>query len=271
MNLPHDYNRFLETLLQQIQRDDRFIGLAAGGSLLSDELDEYSDLDLIPVIDPAHHASVMEQRLDLTAAWGRQVTAFTGEHVGEPRLVISLYEDPLLHVDYKFVTPAELATRIEDPVVLWERTTELTDVIGRTESNHPMPDPAWIEDRFWAWVHYIATKLGRGELFDVLGALNFVREQVLGPLALVSAGHLPRSVRRLETRVPAFAERLQGTVAGYDFKECGEATRTCVTLYRELRDQLAPADLTRRTEAERASLAYLEEVLSRGPRQKTTG
>jgi hypothetical protein len=129
-----------------------------------------------------------------------------------------------------------------------------------------MPDLAWIEDRFWAWVHYIAAKLGRGELFDVLGAINFLRERVLGPLALVSAGHLPRGVRRLETRVPAFAERLQGTVSGYDVKECGEAVRTCVTLYRELRDELAPADLIRRTEAERVSLAYLEEVLSRGSR-----
>ncbi|MEQ7009307.1 hypothetical protein ABN028_24315 [Actinopolymorpha sp. B17G11] len=263
MRLPEDHSRFLESLLQQIQKDERFIGLAAGGSLLSDEVDEFSDLDLIPVVDPAHHASVMEQRLDLTASWGRQLTAFTGEHVGEPRLVICLYEDPLLHVDFKFVTPDDLEKRIEDPVVLWERTTELTDAIGRTESHHPMPDPQWIEDRFWCWVHYIAAKLGRGELFDVLDALSFLRARVLGPLALVSAGHLPRGVRRLETRVPTFAERLQGTVAGYDLKECGEAVRSCVTLYRELRDRLAPADFTRRSEAERVSLAYLDEVLSR--------
>lgn len=66
----------------------------------------------------------MAQRLDITAGWGRQLAAFTGEHVGEPRVVICLYDDPLLHVDFKFVTPRELDTRIEDPVVLWERTTE---------------------------------------------------------------------------------------------------------------------------------------------------
>jgi hypothetical protein len=266
MNLPDDHSRFLETLLQQIQRDERFVGLAAGGSLLSDQVDEFSDLDLIPVVDPAHHASVMAERLEITASWGRRLAAFTGEHVGEPRLVICLYEDPLLHVDFKFVTPDELQTRIEDPVVLWERSSDLTDSISRAESNHPMPDLTWIEDRFWVWVHYVAAKLGRGELFDVLASLSFLRERVLGPLALVSAGHLPRGVRRLEMYVPAFAERLQSTVAGYDFKECGEAVRTCVTLYRELRDQLAPADLTRRTEAERVSLAYLEDILSRGSR-----
>jgi hypothetical protein len=266
MKLPEGHARFLDAVLKQVQRDDRFVGLAAGGSLLSSEVDEFSDLDLVPVVDPEHHTSVMAQRLDITASWGRQLAAFTGEHVGEPRLVICLYEDPLLHVDFKFLTPPELGTRIEDPLVLWERTTDLTDAIGRTESHHPMPDLRWIEDRFWVWVHYAATKLGRGELFEVLDFLSFLRSQVLGPLALVSAGHLPRGVRRLETYVPAFAESLQATVATYDVKECGEAVRNCVRLYRELRDRLAPAEFMRRTAAEQASVAYLEEVSPRGQR-----
>jgi hypothetical protein len=268
MKLPEGHARFLDAVLKQVQRDDRFVGLAAGGSLLSSEVDEFSDLDLVPVVDPEHHTSVMAQRLDITASWGRQLAAFTGEHVGEPRLVICLYEDPLLHVDFKFLTPPELGTRIEDPLVLWERTTDLTDAIGRTESHHPMPDLRWIEDRFWVWVHYAATKLGRGELFEVLDFLSFLRSQVLGPLALVSAGHLPRGVRRLETYVPAFAASLQATVATYDVKECGEAVRNCVRLYRELRDRLAPADFMRRTAAEEASVAYLEEVSPRGQRRQ---
>ncbi|HYJ67646.1 MAG TPA: hypothetical protein VEX15_08265 [Nocardioidaceae bacterium] len=260
MKLPEGHQRFLDAVLPQIQRDERFVGLAAGGSLLAGDVDEFSDLDLVPVVDPDHHKSVMAQRFDITASWGRQLAAFTGDHVGEPRLVVCLYEDPLLHVDFKFVTPPELETRIEDPLVLWERSTELTDAIDRTESHHPMPDLHWIEDRFWVWVHYAAAKLGRGELFEVVDFLGFMRSQVLGPLALVSAGHLPRRVRRLETYVPAFAESLQATVATYDVKACGDAVWTCVRLYRILRDQLAPADLIRRTAAEEASVAYLEKV-----------
>jgi hypothetical protein len=263
MQLPQDHARFLDHVLEQIRGDDRFVGLAGGGSLLSNEVDEFSDLDLLPVVDPEHHASVMAQRLDITASWGRQLAAFTGEHVGEPRVVICLYDDPLLHVDFKFVTPPELETRVEDPLVLWERTTDLTDAIGRAESDHPMPDLRWIEDRIWVWVHYAATKLGRGELFEVLDFLSFLRSQVLGPLALVSAGHLPRGVRRLETYVPTFAESLRAAVATYDVQECGDAVRTCVRLYRELRDQLAPADFVRKTSAERASVAYLDQVSRR--------
>jgi hypothetical protein len=266
MKLPEAHTRFLDGVLKQVQRDDRFVGLAAGGSLLSSEVDEFSDLDLIPVVDPEHHATVMAQRLDITASWGRQLAAFTGEHVGEPRLVICLYEDPLLHVDFKFLTPGELDTRIEDPLVLWERSTDLTDAISRTESHHPQPDLRWIEDRFWVWVHYAATKLGRGELFEVLDFLGFLRSQVLAPLALASAGHLPRGVRRLETYVPGFAESLQATVATYDVKDCSDAVRSCVRLYRALRNQLAPADFVPRTAAEQASVAYLEEVSSSGER-----
>jgi hypothetical protein len=260
MKLPAGHAQFLDAVLTHVKRDERFVGLAAGGSLLSDEVDEFSDLDLVPVVAPEHHASVMAERLDVTASWGRQLAAFTGEHVGEPRVVICLYDDPLLHVDFKFVTPTELETRIEDPLVLWERATELTDAIGRAGSDHPMPDLSWIEDRFWVWVHYAATKLGRGELFEVLDFLAFLRSQVLGPLALMSAGHLPRGVRRLETRVPDFAERLRATVATYDVESCAEAVRSCVRLYRELRDELAPADLVRRTAVERASIAYLDDV-----------
>lgn len=258
--LPESHEQFLDSLLKHLRDDDRFVGLAAGGSLLSGTVDEYSDLDLIPVVADEHYAAVMEQRLQLSAAWGTLLSGFTGEHVGEPRLVICLYANPLLHIDLKFVTATDLAERIEDPIVLWQRGTALTDVIGRGEADHPMPDLRWIEDRFWVWIHYAASKLGRGELFEVVDFLSFVRERVLGPLALVSAGHLPRGVRRLETHVPDFAAKLRGTVAAYDATSCGDAIEQCVDLYRELRDQLAPADLVRREDAERASVAYLRQV-----------
>ncbi|GAA2758939.1 oxalate:formate antiporter [Actinopolymorpha rutila] len=260
--LPEAHEQFLDSLLKHLRDDERFVGLAAGGSLLSGTVDEYSDLDLISVVADEHYAAVMDQRLQLSAAWGTLLSGFTGEHVGEPRLLICLYDNPLLHIDLKFVVAADLAERIEDPVVLWQRGTVLTDAIEPGDADHPMPDPQWIEDRFWVWIHYAAGKLGRGELFEVVDFLSFVRERVLGPLALVSAGHLPRGVRRLETNVPDFAAELRGTVAAYDATSCGEAIVQCVRLYRELRDRLAPAELVRRHDAERASVAYLHQVMA---------
>jgi hypothetical protein len=37
------------------------------------------------------------------------------------------------------------------------------------------PDLQWLEDGSWVWVHYIATKIARGELLEAVDALGFVR------------------------------------------------------------------------------------------------
>ena len=42
--------------------------------------------------------------------------------MGMPQLYICLYGPQMLHVDLKFVAPEALAKRVEEPVVLWDRT-----------------------------------------------------------------------------------------------------------------------------------------------------
>src|SRR5256885_4988237 len=66
----------------------------------------------------------------------------------------------------------------------------------------PISQVQWIEDRFWVWVHYIAVKIARGELFEAIDALEFVRARVLGPLILSEAGGQPNGVRRVEQTAP---------------------------------------------------------------------
>jgi hypothetical protein len=260
MDLPEDHATVLRRLSASISDDERFIGLAAGGSLLAGAMDWYSDLDLLVVVDRAHHAAVMSTRQQLAGAWGKLLAAFTGEHVGEPRLLICLYDDPMLHVDFKFVTLDELEHRIEDPVVLWERDSDVSAVINRTRAAPLRLDVQWIEDRFWVWVHYAATKLGRGELFEVIDFLSFLRGQVLAPLYLAQHGEEPRGVRRLEQRAPTFAAELERTVAGYDRRQCAEAVQYCIELYRNLRDRVGSRDLVHRTSAEQASTLYLAQI-----------
>ena len=46
------------------------------------------------------------------------------------------------------------------------------------------------------WVHYAAAKVARGELFEALDFMAFLRGQVLGPLALME------KVRSTERRAP---------------------------------------------------------------------
>ncbi len=223
--LPRNHQQFIDHALPKLQMDSRILGVAGAGSLISDSMDEFSDLDLVIVVPDSEFESIMNDRFSIIGELGNYLIGFTGEHVGEPRVIICLFEKPLLHVDLKFVALSDFSNRIENPVTLWERGTSLADTIRKTTPVHPMPDLQWIEDRFWIWVHYAALRLGRGELFEVIDHLSFVRQVVLGPPALVQHGQLPRGVRRIETLAPRYVDMMKATVAHYDRNSCVSAIR----------------------------------------------
>lgn len=260
-----DHAQFLSSAIPVLMADQRFVGVGIGGSWLTSQMDEYSDLDLVLVIAPAALAEVNASRMVVANALGSLLAGFTGEHVGEPRLLICLYDKPLLHVDLKFVSVAEFACRAEDPQILWERDAALTRAMSTQPARFPLPDSQWIEDRFWVWVHYAAAKLARGELFEVIDFLAFLRDHALGPLAAVLHGHEPRGVRRLETTLPQYVPAFERTLAGREPKCCGAALFAAVELYRELRAASSARALIHRSEAERASTSYLTEVAARIP------
>lgn len=116
---PEAHRRFLASALPALGTDPRILGLAAGGSFLTNTMDAFSDLDLVVAVDPAHMGAVMAERHQIASTLGPLLAAVTGEHVGEPRLLICLYDlPPLLHVDLKFVALPDAAARVEDPAVL---------------------------------------------------------------------------------------------------------------------------------------------------------
>src|SRR2546426_9064106 len=115
--LPPVHRAFLDRALPRFQADARLVGLAAGGSFITGELDEYSDLDLVVVSFPEASHDVLREGSDIAQRLGPLLAAFPGDHVGEARLLICLYGPPLLHVDLKFLSPAELLPRVEDPAI----------------------------------------------------------------------------------------------------------------------------------------------------------
>ncbi len=121
----------------------------------------------------------------------------------------------------------------------------------------------WIEDRFWVWIHYCASKIGRNEIFETIEAISFLRQTVTGPMALIKSGCLPRGVRRIESDAPQYLPRLKHTVAGHDALSCVKAIKNIIKLYRELRDGLR-ADQSRaavrRAEAEKYAAEYLDGI-----------
>lgn len=264
-SLPPTHRDFLHDALAILRIDSRIVGVAAGGSYASDSMDEHSDLDLVIAVEPEHVARVMAERAGIAASLGPLLASFTGEHVGEPRLLICLYAPVPLHVDLKFVAVPDLAERVEDPVVLWERDGRVTTALASGSAAYPRPDMKWIEDRFWIWVHYGASRIARGELFEAMDFLAFLRMVVLGPLALERGGARPQGVRKIEMAAPTFADRLRKTVAQHDAVSCAEALEAAVDLYRDLR-----ADVVSSSAVEVAATEYLE-VTTRNMRGRARG
>lgn len=252
--LPAAHRAFIERTLEVLRLDARIVGVSAAGSFLTGQMDEFSDVDLVVVTEPDQQDAVMRERRDIAARLGRLLAAFSGEHVGEPRVFICLYDAPLLHVDLKFVSLADVHRRVEEPAVLWERDGRVTAALGQGEARFPEPDPAWIEARFWIWMHYGAGKIGRGELFEAIDFIAYIRSTVLGPLALRRAGARPQGVRRIETQDSAFARALEATVARHEACDCLRALEACIDLYCGLRG--VPANAA----AEAAVRTYVTEI-----------
>ncbi len=105
---------------------------------------------------------------------------------------------------------------------------------------------------------YAATKIGRGELFEAIGFLSFLREKVLCPLAMWTHEKPVRGARKIEKHLPDFARRLQSTVPAYSRKSCLDALRAATEIYMELRPQVQT--LKSNTEAEIEVLAYVAKI-----------
>jgi hypothetical protein len=251
------FESFIQRVIRAIEKSSDMVGLAVAGSWITQETDNFSDLDLILVSENriSHNPAQMKT---IANQFGNVLSAFTGEHVGEPRVLICLYDEPLLHVDLKFLLPEEFYARVEDPIIVWERENRLTEIITKTISAWPYPDYQWIEDRFWVWIHYATLKIGRGELFETLDFISFLRIMVLGPLLLIKNGHQPRGVRKLETKLSSTdLAAIQETVATLDKTSLITALWKCITIYADLRTHLFDDSIGLKLAAEKRVKEYL--------------
>jgi hypothetical protein len=253
---------FLEQALPKLQADARISGILGAGSLITGRMDEYSDLDLVLAVEPEAFDSIKAERMEIAGSLGPLLSGFTGEHVGEPRLIICLYGPPALHVDLKFVSLLDLAKRVEEPVVLWARDERVPSVLAEGEGVYPQPDWKWIEDRFWVWIHYGASKIGRGELGEAVTGCGFLLESVLGPLSSAEAGARPNGMRYVERNAPERLPALVNVLSTYDPTDCKRGYEAAIELYLDLRERAArdgrlPWGFVPRTEAQQVAMEYL--------------
>ena len=252
-------HEFAEQITHILKNDNGVIGLAAAGSWLTNELDEYSDLDIVLVTKEIIGGD-REKMFYYANQFGNLLSAFTGEHVGESRLLICLYENPLLHVDIKFLTLKEFEIRVENPVILLDTDDQLQNAIDKTQADFPMPDFQWIEDRFWTWAHYALSKIGRGEYFEALDFFGFMRMVVIGPLLHLRNNNLPRGVRKVETQLSQNDfDLLKSTLSTNEKTSLLKALENIIKLYQSLRKDLYKADISW-SQAEDSVLQYYEKI-----------
>jgi hypothetical protein len=227
--------KFVENAVAILQKDDNVLGIAVGGSWIEQNMDEFSDIDLVLVTKEKISNDISNMK-EYAASLGDFLSSFTGEHVGEPRLLVCLYDNPLLHVDIKFVTLDEFRQRAENPVIVWQRDNLLQEIIETTIPKFPFPDYQWLEDRFWIWLHYAAGKLGRGEYFELIEFLSYIRVNVLSPLLQIKNCRQPRGVRKIEMNFPqSELEELKSTIPDYKPESIAGCLENSVVLYKKLR------------------------------------
>ena len=259
--IPLPHAGFVRNAARVLRKDERIVGIAVAGSLVESRADEFSDVDLVIAIEPLSLEKVLGDREAIAKSLGNLAAAFTGEHVGEPRLLICLYDDPVLHVDLKFVPIAEATPVVDNPVVVWDRDGRMESVLRQRKGSYPAPDTQWLEDRFWVWVHYLAGKIARGELFEAIEGLSFLRVTVLAPLGLMRLGLAATGVRRLEDNAPELAKELAATLARHDRESLWNALESAISIYRGFRDEFAP-EIILRDKAEIVALRTVTELRS---------
>ncbi|MCE7997157.1 MAG: nucleotidyltransferase domain-containing protein [Roseivirga sp.] len=243
-----------------LEKEPEVIGFAVGGSWLTNELDEFSDLDLI-LVTSERISGNKDKMLTYAQKLGTLLNGFTGEHVGEPRVLICLYDKPLLHVDIKFLTLDELTGRVETPHILLDKNDQLKQAFENSKAHFPYPDYQWIEDRFWIWVHYVLLKIGRGEYMEAVDFFGFMRMTVFGPLLHIKNGNQPRGVRKVETELTTVDfEGLKSTIPEYSRESTLEALENAIRLYKNLRSALFTEEVTLRSSTEQRVMDYFTEI-----------
>lgn len=252
--------KFAEKAKLILENDEQVLGLLVGGSWLTNEIDEYSDLDLI-VVTQTKISDDRAKMLNYAKKIGNFISGFTGEHVGEPRLLICLYDNPLLHVDIKFITLNELNPRVETPFILFDKQHKIKSELDKSEAKWPVTDFQWIEDRFWTWIHYTLLKIGRGEYLEALDFFSYLRMVVLGPLLQIKNNAQPRAVRKVEFELNAEdLESLKETIPSYNRDSLLKALQNCIELYLALRMNLFDKHIKLQVEAEKKVMEFYKKI-----------
>jgi hypothetical protein len=187
-------------------------------------------------------------------------------------MLIVLYQD-LIHADFEPVGVSRVASRNAGLAshVLWERDGIVSSSLPATYEENPVADLRWIEDRMWTWSWYVQTKVLRGELYEALDGLQYLRDNVLFKILALRREERPSAARRVEARTGVWTDQFADTVPVLSRESTMKALQATVGLYQELADPLLDRyGLDIRAEARRAVLVALDAGLGWNPARSDT-
>lgn len=247
--------------------DPDVVAMVVTGSFATGIADELSDVDLRLYARPDAVEGVVARVPDLASAAGSVVALFVAEHLAIPTLTIVLYDD-LVHVDFDVVA-ADRAAEHNDglpAVVLWEREP-ISDVLPGTYAPQVAAGVRWMEARIWTWSWYIQSKVLRGELYEALDGLQYVRDQVLFRLLAFHGERRPAGGRRAEAVVGDHRDAFARTIPrSLDPATVLAALREEIDLYRVLADPFLERHGIETAEARTVVLRALDLGLDWTPR-----
>lgn len=242
-------------------------GMAVAGSFALGIADEYSDVDLQLVATDDGYDAVVAAQEEVIAACGTPVARFPADHTGLPELTIVLYDD-LVHVDFLPIRLSDLAGKNQGlpAKVLWERDGSVTRELAKPADRKQAVDLEWIERRMWTWFWYAQSKILRGEVYEALDGLAWLRATVLFPLLGATRGENVSGARRVESLLAELADDFARTSSGPDRAAVMDALRTVHALYTRMADPLLEErGIEPATAARAAVTAALDEGLDWRP------
>jgi len=78
-----EHKLFLDKIIAVLKSNEDVLGVAATGSYITEELYEFSDIDLVIAVKDESYEEIMNQRINIVNNFGEIFLAFSGDHVGE--------------------------------------------------------------------------------------------------------------------------------------------------------------------------------------------
>jgi Ser/Thr protein kinase RdoA (MazF antagonist)/predicted nucleotidyltransferase len=210
---PKERTQILDLITEESRKNDAFVGCVLVGSGSFGFSDEYSDIDILVVVDDqldmAHVSGTWKDHLDTLLP----VMAYAEVPRADRIILHNFYLANYLEIN-NCVLPLELLSATKANYrVLWDRTGRIRDILDTTWQENCRRDPlrsyfAQRMDGIWHYVNHGFVAIRRGKPWQALSDIEEIRQQIIHLHAYRNRLE-PKRNRDVDRMDRAFLERLE--------------------------------------------------------------